>query len=157
MRFLPGLLARLMLAPALLAAGAGAALAAASARQVLTYRIEPIHEIAVVNRPAAFRLTPGGAATATGTYSLTTNTPSRITAQIEGPLPDGVSLRARLDDPTGGTSRGDQLLCPEPVDLVVDVPRIATTNRTITYTLSAASSARSDLDGSATVTLTVTQ
>lgn len=103
--------------------------------------------IAVSGNPATLRVQtavagsqPDAVSDQTTTYSITTSIgTSKIVGQLNAALPSGVTLQVMLEAPTGGTSLGLVPLNTTPSDLVTNLPIISllSSNRSITYTLSA--------------------
>ncbi|MBL7050513.1 MAG: hypothetical protein ISR96_13445, partial [Nitrospira sp.] len=126
---------------------AGAALAANTATQTVTFQVTAINEMAVSGNPAAMIInsaTAGSAPTAvtdsTTTYDITTNeTAKKITGQITtgGNMPSGVTLETNLTAPTGGSSAGYTSLSTTAADLVTSIDTLAESSKVISYRLSA--------------------
>lgn len=79
----------------------------------------------------------------------------KVTAQINAPMPAGVTLQVTLTAPAGGTSLGAVSLDTTPRDAVTNFGSVFTT-RGITYQLSATLAAGVVAVQSRTVTLTLT-
>lgn len=95
------------------------------------------------------------AATASGTYAVTTNgTQKKITAELDSNMPSGLTLSATMAAPSGASSAGKKALSSSAVDLVTNVTKVrgsglslnyeavatveadvANTTRTVTYTI----------------------
>jgi hypothetical protein len=144
----------------LTAAGAGTA-GAQTANQTVSYEVTAIDEISVSGTPsltvsAASAGSQPGTATASGTYSVTTNgTGMKITAEIDQAMPAGVTLSATLAAPSGAASAGTVVLTTVPQDVVSGITRVAETGLGITYGLSAEVTA-GPVSGNRTVTYTIT-
>jgi hypothetical protein len=147
----------------LVAAGASTAgaLSAQTADQVVSYEVAAIDEISVAGTPslivnAGTAGSQPGSASASGTYSVTTNgTGMKITAEIDAAMPAGVTLTASLAAPAGATSAGVVTLSPTPQDAVSGITEVAESGLGITYGLEATVSA-GVVSGNRTVTYTIT-
>ncbi len=65
------------------------------------------------------------AATASATYSMTTNgTQKKITAELDADMPNGLTLNATMAAPTGASSAGKTALSSGAVDLVTNVTKV---------------------------------
>jgi hypothetical protein len=143
---------------------AGATAGAQSATQVVSFRVNPISEIAISGSPAplvvdAPRSSQQSATTTMGgtSYAITANEGNqRISAALNEPMPNGVSLAVSLDAPAGGASRGITALGTSARDVVTGIPAVAARGLPIVYTLNATSSARQGAAGTRIVTYTVT-
>jgi hypothetical protein len=79
----------------------------------------------------------------------------KITAQINSPMPTGVTLKVQLEAPAGAESKGAVALSTTARDVVTGID-FAITTRSITYELSATVAAGVVPRQSRTVTLTLT-
>ena len=82
-------------------------------------------------------LAPSPATDMGTSYSLTLSQSSSVVAQLDGPLPAGVTLRIRLVAPPGGTSAGWVNLSTGSTTLVISVPPGTYAGLAIAYELSA--------------------
>ena len=146
----------------ILASGAGAA-KAQTAYQTVTFRVNPISEIAVSGSPAPIVIdAPRGAAETRAqmpgtSYAITTNEGhQKITVALDRAMPAGVALAVSLGAPSGATSRGSVPLGTQAVDAVTAIPVGSGRALPIVYTLSATSAARQGAAGTRLVTYTVT-
>jgi hypothetical protein len=152
---------------AILAAGlvlgvSGLAMAGASANQTVTYEVQAINELSVSGSPDAIIVNaatagsqPDVASNALTTYAITTNQTRKITGSINTAMPTGVTLKVALAAPTGGTSSGDVTLSATAADLVTGIATLAESEKTITYKLSALTTAGVVASATKTVTLTI--
>ncbi|MEO8560637.1 MAG: hypothetical protein ABI601_01090 [bacterium] len=138
--------------------------AAQTATQTVTFRVNPISEIAISGAPAPIVVdAPRTSETRThatmgGTsYAITTNEENqKIVAALDQPMPNGVQLAVALGAPRGARSRGDVELSTRAVDVVTSIQPGASRALPITYTLSASDVARRGATGTRIVTYTVT-
>ncbi len=136
--------------------------AAAQATQEVGFEVQAINQIAFSGSPSLVitSSTAGSAptaATASGTYAVTTNEVDRkITAQIELAMPAGVSLSTTLAAPSGGTSAGAVTLGITAQDVVTGISTVDVSGLSVTYTLSATSAAGVVPAGTRIVTYTIT-
>ena len=152
---------------AVLAAGfvlgaSGLAMAGATANQTVTYEVQAINELSVSGSPDAIIVNaatagaqPNEASNALTTYAITTNQSRKITGAIDTAMPSGVTLKVALAAPTGGTSSGDVTLSATAADLVTGISTLAESEKTITYKLSALTTAGVVPSAVKTVTLTI--
>ena len=93
------------------------------------------------------------------TYTVVTPNPAgrtyKITAQLNSPMPAGVTLTATLAAPAGATSVGAVALDMTARDVVTGIPRQTNATRSITYQLSATVLAGVIPSSNRIVTLTV--
>jgi len=74
------------------------------------------------------------AATASATYSMTTNgTQKKITAELDADMPTGLTLNATMAAPTGASSAGKTALSSGAVDLVTNVTKVRGTGLSLDY------------------------
>jgi hypothetical protein len=143
---------------------AGAAFAANTDTQTVTFEVQAIDEISVSGDPGALIIstaTPGSepddATDNTTTYAVTTNgTNKKITGAIDSNMPSNTTLEVNLGAPTGGSSSGDVSLSTTAADLVTGITQKAESGLSITYTLSATVTAGIVASDTRTVTLTLT-
>ncbi|HEX5869436.1 MAG TPA: hypothetical protein VFY65_03410 [Longimicrobium sp.] len=135
---------------------------AQTATQVVSYEVTAINEISVSGSPSLVinDATAGSgltAASASGTYAITTNETNRkVTAQIDSNMPSGVTLSVTLAAPTGGTSTGAVTLSTTAQDVVTGVSNVNQSGLSISYGLSATVAAGVVAAGNRTVTYTIT-
>lgn len=142
---------------------AGAAFAADTATQSVTYEVTAINELSVSGNPGALTInaaTAGSAPTSvtdtSTTYAITTNqTARKITAAIDTAMPLGVTLKANLAAPTGATSAGAVTLGTVAADAVTGITTLNESGKAITYTLDATAAAGVVTSASKTVTFTI--
>jgi hypothetical protein len=138
--------------------------AAQSATQTVTFRVNPISEIAISGSPAPIVVdaprtseTRSRASMGGTSYAITTNEGNqKISAALDRPMPEGVELVVALGAPSGATSRGVVALSTRAADVVTSIPPGAARELPITYTLSASDVARRGAAGTRIVTYTVT-
>ena len=150
------------LAAAVLTAAAAAGAEAQTATQTVSYEVAAINQISVAGAPslvvnAATAGSQPGSASASGTYSITTNEAGvAITAELSEAMPSGVTLTANLAAPTVGSSAGAVELGTEPRTVVSGIGQTAESGLSIGYGLSATVAAGVVPAASVTVTYTVT-
>ena len=99
---------------------------------------------------------PTSVSDATTTYHVKAGSGAKkITGQLSGAMPTGVTLTVTLAAPPGATSLGPVSLDASPRDLVVNIPSGANTTQSISYTLNATAAAGVIPASSRTVTLTL--
>jgi hypothetical protein len=135
---------------------------AQSATQIVTFRVNPISEIAVSGSPAPIAVdAPRGSATSSATmggtsYAITTNEGNqKISVALDRMMPNGVSLAVALGAPEGGASTGSVAIGTRATDVVTHIPEGAARGLPIVYTLSASSAARRGASGTRIVTYTI--
>lgn len=135
---------------------------AQTATQTVSYEVTAVDQISVSGAPSLVvnAATAGNAltaATASGTYAVTTNGSDRkITASIDSNLPTGVTLTVTLGAPTGATSAGAVTLSTTSQDVVTGISTVNESGLSIDYGLSASITAGVVPAGNRTVTYTVT-
>ena len=135
---------------------------AQTATQTVSYEVAAVDQISVSGSPSLVvnAATAGNAltaATASGTYAVTTNGSDRkITASIDSNLPTGVTLTVTLGAPTGATSAGAVTLSTTAQDVVTGISTVNESGLSIDYGLSASITAGVVPAGNRTVTYTVT-
>jgi alpha-L-arabinofuranosidase len=74
------------------------------------------------------------AATASATYSMTTNgTQKKITAELDSDMPTGLTLNATMAAPKGAKSSGKTELSGKAVDLVTNVTKVRGSGLSLAY------------------------
>ena len=135
---------------------------------LLSSRAVRAQTIVVSGNPAALKITtavagsqPASVSDNSTTYTVVTPNPAnrtyKITAQLNAPMPTGVTLTASLAAPAGATSVGAVALDLTARDVVTGIPRQTNATRTIAYQLSATVSAGVITSSTRIVTLTVLQ
>ncbi len=130
--------------------------------QSVTVSVQEINEITISSDVSLTidTATPGtgpdAANDASASFNLTTNgTNKKIVGALDSNFSSGISLKALLVAPTGGSS-SEQTLSNVAVDLVNGITRTTATNLSITYTAEATINAAPNGSGeSRTVTLTL--
>lgn len=90
------------------------------------------------------------------TNTLLALSTSKITAQLNSPMPAGVTLTITLAAQPGATSMGEVTLSTTAQSVVTNIPTLATaSDLAITYRLNATSAAGAIAASSRTVTLTI--
>jgi hypothetical protein len=149
---------------AMLVLGAtGITMAGASANQTVGYEVQAINELSVSGSPGTLTVSsasagsqPDPVSNALTTYSITTNgTNKKITGAINTPMPDNVTLKIILAAPASGSSMNEVTLGTTPADLVTGISQLAESGKTITYKLSALTSAGVVASAVKIVTLTI--
>lgn len=143
-------------------ASASVAFAADNATQTVTFEVQAINELSNSGNPGALVVStatagsePDVATDSTTTYAITTNgTSKKITASIDAPMPDGVTLKVTLGAPAGA-SANQITLGTVAVDAVTAITEVAESGKTISYELSALVTAGVVASDSTTVTYTV--
>jgi hypothetical protein len=136
--------------------------AAQTATQSVTYEVAAVDQISVSGTPSLVvnSATAGSAlnaATASGTYAITTNgTDRKITASIDSDMPTGVTLTVSLGAPTGATSTGAVTLSTTAQDVVTGITTVNQSGLGISYGLSADITAGVVAQANRTVTYTIT-
>jgi hypothetical protein len=135
---------------------------AQSANQVVTFRVNPISEIAVSGAPMPIVVDAPRAGVETSamvggtSYAITTNEGNqKISAALDRPMPDGVTLAVSLGAPDGGASRGLVPLGTRASDVVTAIPAGAGHGLPIVFALSATKVARRGASGTRIVTYTI--
>jgi hypothetical protein len=151
-----------ILATVALLAGATTA-SAQTATQNVTIQVNAISLIAVTGGSPSLTISTATAgsnptdATASVSWAVTTNQSNqKVTASINSAMPANVTLSAELDAPAGGTSAGAQSLSTTAVDMVTGISTLASAGLGLTYTLSATPAAGVVASTTRTVTYTIT-
>lgn len=123
--------------------------------------------LAVSGSPGLLRVTtaiagsePIAVSNSSTTYTVVTPNPNRlynITAQLNAPMPLGLTLTGSLQAPPGATSLGPVALDATARNVVTGIPRRTTATAGITYQLSATVAAGVVPLSTRTVTLTIIQ
>ncbi|MFC1490224.1 hypothetical protein ACFL6K_03345 [Candidatus Latescibacterota bacterium] len=142
------------------------AFAAQSADQLVTFTIGASNEISVSGSPGLLEILAAAAgedpldvSDNNTTISYSTNSSNKkITGDLDSDMPAGVSLQVHVASPGGaqGISQGAQPLSISAADLVTGISKAAVQDATITYTLSATTSADPVENETRTVTFTMT-
>jgi hypothetical protein len=145
---------------------AGPVMAGDKAIQTVSFVVGAINDISVSGDPGTMFVSaaiagsePEEVSDASTTYSITSTASTdnkKITASINTPMPNGVTLKINLDAPRGATSSGDVDIsnATNSVDVVTAIDSIAESGKTITYKLGATVAAGVVSDNK-TVTLTI--
>jgi len=136
---------------------------AASTTQLVEFEVAAINEISVSGNPETLIISeaapgshPTPATDSSTTYAITTNgTNKKITARIDSAMPDGLTLKVKLNAPAVGASQGDVVLSTSDESVVTGISRVAQDNLAITYTLEATAEAEVS-SGSRDVIFTLT-
>ena len=143
----------------------GVAHAANTATQLVSFEVAAINEISVSGDPGTlviYKATPGRnptpATDSSTKYAITTNgTGMKITAKIDTAMPTGLTLKVKLDAPTGASPEGYVVLTDADAPVVTGITKVAQENLAITYTLEATAEAEvTTSSDSRTVTFTLT-
>ena len=122
-------------------------LGAQSVTQLVRMEIRPINQIAVRGTTSFTIAATKGATkqsvtTAAATYAITTNEENRrITVAIDEALPEGVTLRMRMDAPNGAQSLDAVTLSTSPQTAVAGISRLNARELGIAYELVTANGA----------------
>jgi hypothetical protein len=113
---------------------------------VLTIEIRPINRLAVAGTTTftipAKKAGSGTVISAVATYAITTNEDNRrITVAIDEPLPEGVTLKMKMDAPAGAQAAEEITLSTSPQIAVSGISRLNARELAIDYSLTAGSSA----------------
>ena len=133
-----------------------------TATQSISYEVQAISEISVDGSPSLIvnSATAGSgltAASASGTYAITTNeSGQKITAHIDSDMDSGLTLTVELSAPDGATSTGATVLSDEPADVVTGIGEVDEAGLSIAYELSATVDAGIVGAANKTVTFTLT-
>ncbi|MFZ3046687.1 MAG: hypothetical protein WA151_12305 [Desulfatirhabdiaceae bacterium] len=138
-------------------------MAGVSVNQTIGYEVQAINELSVSGSPSALIVNtaiagfqPDPVSNALTTYAITTNgINKKITGMINTPMPDYVTLKITLVAPTSGSSVSEVTLGTTPADLVTGISQLAESAKTITYKLTALTSAGVIPSAVKTVTLTI--
>ena len=145
---------------------AGPVMAGDKAIQTVSFVVGAINDISVSGDPGTMFVSaaiagsePEEVSDASTTYSITSTASTdnkKITASINTPMPNGVTLKINLDAPRGATSSGDVDIsnATNSVDVITAIDSIAESGKTITYKLGATVAAGVVSDNK-TVTLTI--
>lgn len=96
------------------------------------------------------------AATASGTYAVTTNgKKKKITAELDSDMPSGLTLHATMAAPSGASSAGKTELSSDAVNMVTNVTKVRGTGLSLAYEAVATVDASPD-NVTRTVTYTIT-
>ena len=145
---------------------AGPVMAGDKAIQTVSFVVGAVNAISVSGDPGTMFVSaaiagsePEEVSDASTTYSITSTASTdnkKITASINTPMPNGVTLKINLDAPRGATSSGDVDIsnATNSVDVITAIDSIAESGKTITYKLGATVAAGVVSD-SKTVTLTI--
>ena len=133
-------------AAALMAAVVASPAAAQTSSQLVRVEIRPINRIAVAGtttftipakKPGAERVV-----SATASYAITTNEDNRrITVALDEALPEGVTLKMRMDAPTGAQAAEEIILSTTPQTAVTGISRLNARDLNIGFSLITGSSA----------------
>jgi hypothetical protein len=118
---------------------------AQTATQVVRFEVTAINQIGVSGSPAPLAITTATAGSSLtsvtsggSSLAVTTNESNKkITAAIDQPLPDGVSLEVTLAAPTGASSSSFVALSTSGSDLVTGISATNAVSLPLTYRLSA--------------------
>jgi hypothetical protein len=120
---------------------------AQSATQLIRMEIRPISRLAVIGTTTiAIPATKGRAqpsvTEATASYAITTNEDNRrITVAIDQPMPEGVTLKMRMDAPAGAQAEDEVVLTTDAQTAVTVISRLNQKDLGIGYSLVTASQA----------------
>ena len=142
--------------------GATAASAQGTATQTLTFEVQKINVMSVTGTPSLVITTavagsqPTSVSDALGTYALTSNdVNAKVTIELNSDMPTGVTLKANLTAPAGGTSAGAVTLSSTPVEAVTGITKVLGSALTVTYSLEATVAAGVVASDTKTVTYTL--
>jgi hypothetical protein len=142
---------------------AGHATAASSDNITVNYEVQAINELNVDDASVTLTISTATAgqqpdsATASTTYDITTNeTTKKLTAALDTDMPAGLTLRANVTAPTGGTGSGWTALSSTAADVVTAISKVAEPNLAWNFSLNATVSAGVVAAASKTCTLTLT-
>ena len=121
------------------------ALCAQTATQVVRFEVTAINQIGVSGSPAPLAITTANAGSSLtsvtsggSSLAVTTNESNKkITAAIDQPLPDGVTLEVTLAAPSGASSSNFVALSTSGSDLVTGISATNAVSLPLTYRLSA--------------------
>lgn len=146
---------------ALLAASAGGA-AGQTATQLVRIQVNAVNQIGVSGAPEPLVINnatagqgPASVTASGGRWAVTTNEENqKVTASLDQPLPDGISLQVTLQPPAGATASGEVVLGTAASDVVTGMNRLAASALSITYRLTATATATTTTT-TRTVTFTI--
>lgn len=133
----------------------------ATATQTVSMEVVAINEISVTGTPTLVVDTatagnqPNVDTDASSTYSITTNETKKITGKIDSAMPANTSLKVTLQAVTGGTSNADVVLGTTDATLETGIDKVAEAGKTVTYKLTAQTTAGVVAAFNRTVTLTI--
>lgn len=140
--------------------------AAQSADQMVSFTIGASNEISVSGPPGLLEIIapPAGAVpnpvmdNNTSISYSTNSSNKKITGDLDSDMPTGINLQVHIASPGGaqGVSQGAKPLSLSATDLVTGISKAAVQDATITYTLSATTSADPVENETRTVTFTMT-
>jgi hypothetical protein len=111
----------------LLAAALTAPASGQTATQAIRIEIRPISRLAVTGNTSFTvpKAAKAGVVTASASYAITTNEVNRqITVAIDEPMPEGVTLRMRMDAPLGAEAEDQVTLSTDPQTAVTGISRL---------------------------------
>jgi hypothetical protein len=156
-------LALVLAAAIVIFGGARLAMAANTDNITVNYEVQAINELNVDDASVTLTISTATAgqqpdsATASTTYDITTNeTTKKLTAGLDTDMPTGLTLRANVTAPTGGTSSGWTALSSTAADVVTAISKVAEPNLAWNFSLNANVSAGVVAAASKTCTLTLT-
>lgn len=145
---------------ALVLAGSASTAFAQTATQDVAFEVQAVNQLSVSGSPSLVisTATAGSAptaATASGSYSITTNeTGKKITAQINTAMPSGVTLSVDPAAPSGGT-KAVVVLSTTAQDAVTGISTVNASGLALNYTLSATTAAGVVAADTRTITYTL--
>lgn len=148
-------------AVAVCAIGVAAPASGQTATQLIRLEIRPINQIAVQGTtvfqiPATRGPSAGTVQASAAQYAITTNEENRrITVAIDEALPEGVTLRMRMDAPAGANSLDAVTLSTAPQTAVSGISRLNARQLGISYELVTASRAVVPANTTRTVRVTL--
>jgi hypothetical protein len=133
---------------------------AQSATQSIRMEIRPISQLAVRGTTSftipARNVGPATVVSSSASYAITTNEENRrITVAIDEPLPDGVTLRMRMDAPAGAEAADEVTLSTTPQTAVTGISRLNARDLGIDFSLTTGGTATVPSTTTRTVSVTL--
>lgn len=137
--------------------------AAQTATQTVTWQVDAVNQVGLTGSPtmsitaAVAGNAPTTVTSSGNSWAVTTNqSTAKVTASLASAMPTGLTLSASLAAPPGATSAGLIALGTAPVDVVTGITRLNASGLSLSYQLSATSSAGVVSSTSSVVTYTIT-
>ena len=106
-------------------------------QQTILFAVGPLNQIGQIIGPSPCFYLKGGTSdchSIINTYSIATNeTNKKISAFLDSDMPKGTCLMLNMSPPSGARSLGTQELSATPVDLVIELSKVAESELPLTY------------------------
>ena len=107
-------------------------------QQTIVFGVGPLNRMGQIIGPSPNFYLQGGSDDSysiTNTYSIATNEINKkITAYLDRDMPKGTCLMLNMSPPSGARSMGMQDLSATPVDLVIEISKVAESELSMVYT-----------------------